>query len=75
MDDLTEENLALWEAELCYSGYSVAYHTLYPLYKNTHLDGFGFTDKQECEFVPKLRIMLRNKIIDIMKSIDVSQIN
>lgn len=29
--ELTEQNIELWENEKCYCGYSVAYHTLYPI--------------------------------------------
>lgn len=64
-DLLTEENLKRWEANLCYTGYSVAFHTLYPLYRNTHIDGIiiiEITEKQD-NVIKKL---VRNRLIEII---------
>jgi hypothetical protein len=72
IDELSNENLELWESTLCYSGYSVAFHTLYPLYKNTHLDGFGYNEVQERLLIPKLKTKLRNHIIQIMHDLPTS---
>jgi hypothetical protein len=64
--ELTDKNLDLWEKERCYTGYSIAFHTLYPLYKTTHCDGIlplGPTPDQE----KAIKMIVRNKIMDIIK--------
>lgn len=66
IDDLIEENFIKWESERCYNGYSLSYHVLYPLYANTHCDGFPrefFTPETE----NRLKLIVRSKIINIIK--------
>lgn len=66
-DDLTEKNLNKWERSRCYTGYSVAFHTLYPLYANTHYDGC-MTDKMTPESKKKIQLLVRSKLVNIIKN-------
>ena len=67
-NDFTEENLKLWESELCYNGYSVAFHTLWPLHFTSLHGAVIFIDennKPQFDEV-KLKVILREKIIKIL---------
>lgn len=66
LDELTPANLELWEKERCYTGYSIAFHLLYPLYQTVCWDGMipwemNSADKRH------LQINVRKKIINIMR--------
>ena len=39
VDMLTPENIQKWEERRCYTGYSIAFHMLRPLYQTVCLDG------------------------------------
>ena len=68
-DELTDEKLDKWENSLCYTGYSVAFHTLYPLYETVLWNGSNPREMTESE-QRLLKSMVRDKILRIMNNGD-----
>lgn len=60
-EELTEEKLEEYEKTRCYTGYSLSFHTLYPLYSVVYFDGF-FSHKRTPDEEKKIKTYYQIKI-------------
>jgi predicted house-cleaning noncanonical NTP pyrophosphatase (MazG superfamily) len=66
IDELTERNLTKWESKLCYTGYSIAFHTLYPVYETVLWNGSNNREMTSSE-KNQVKKVVRNRIIEIIQ--------